>query len=282
MKRRITLVAAVLVLFSPGLVSAQDMPAGDEEPDLRLDLSCPRERITAGENVVFKLTLRNLSNEDLEVSPLQPVVFLGLRVVSAGEEVAPQVKVLAAPWASVALAAGKVLEADVDVCSWFPLSLHSGSFQLSFSYYPIAGNRNVVVQSNVIHLEVSPRTDDQGKAFKDFVAILRATGDEAVERGEQFLAQHKGSMFDARVRLELARRYLTRKEYEKVREVLGGEFTRSSPTSVETALRCDLTARSLRAQGRLADAISELEKTDAPWAASEVERWRLELQLRQD
>ncbi len=281
MKKRFVLVAVVLVLSSRALLSAQDMPGGQEGPNVKLELSCPRKEIVAGENVAFRLTLRNLSEADLEVSSLQSLAFLVPRVMSAGELVRPKL-IKVKPGPSVTLAAGEALEAEVDLCTWFPRSLHSGSFQVSFLYGPNRGNRDVVVQSNVINLEVGPRTDDQEGAYQEFLAILRASGDEAVEKCKQFLAQRKGSMFDARVRLELAGRYLTKKEYEKVKEVFGSEFSQGSPTSVEVAFKHYLVGRSLRAQGKLAEAIPELEKTDARWAIHEVESWRRELQPRQD
>ncbi|MDK1032618.1 MAG: tetratricopeptide repeat protein, partial [Planctomycetia bacterium] len=85
---------------------------------------------------------------------------------------------------------------------------------------------------------------------------------------------------EPRVRIELAKRYLAMKDYEKVDKVLGTAFLKSRPTIPELNEGWYLLARSLHARGKLKEAISVIEKIKEHSATQETNKWREELKAK--
>jgi len=246
------------------------------EPQLGVKLSAAKNVVTAGENFALRVTLKNLSDREATVSPLQPFAFLRIIVESEGKLKPQQVKRRVAPEPDVTLRPAQQIQKELDIGTWFPHGLYTGSCKIHISYQPDR-NRRGMIESNVVEVEVKARTAEQENEYQDFVKILRASGDKANEKCHQFLKQHKGSMFEPRVRLELAGRYGAWKQFEKVHEPLGTEFAQASPTKREQITGLYFRTRAFRDSGKFQEALTLAESINEAWAKREAQMIRVEL-----
>ena len=284
MLKRISCVAALVLMVAGSAVLADEAASKLAEPQLGVKLSAAKNVVTAGENFDLHVTLKNLSDREATVSPLQPFAFLRIVVESEGKLLPSQVKVLLSPEPDVALRPAQQIQKELDIGTWFPLGLYAGSFKIHFSYQPDqnrAGMRAGMIESNVVEVEVKARTAEQENEYQDFVTILRASRDKVIERCEQFLKQHKGSMFEPRVRLALAARYGAWKQFEKVHESLGTEFAQASPTKREQIRGLYFRTRAFRESGKLQEALTLAESVDEYWAKHEARLLRGKLRDKQ-
>jgi len=244
------------------------------ETNVVIALSSPKSEIMAGENMPFAITIKNCESKHVVVSPLQPFLYLNLIVNHKGKRVFPQIKKSLSPDEAINIEQGAVIQKEVDLCTWFPLGLFEGEFEVHITYVPERNNRALVFKSNAIHLKVIARTAEQEKAYQDYIAVLSSSGKEAVEKASVFLAQHRDSMFEGRVRIELANRYLAQKDWGQAIDVLSQSLSQRSLTNAEITKGRYLVARSLRGSGRFSEAVLELEKIQEPWARREADAWR--------
>lgn len=260
-------------LLSVSGILAQNL--ADNNPQLDIRLICPKHEIVAGENLGFQVVISN-SSQRIRVAPPQSMLFLNLIVQTGGTNIPPQVKRLLQPFGDVEIAANDKIIIDEELCTWFPLGLYAGKFVLSISYIPDRGNRRLAIMSNTIQITVTPRSPEQEEQYKAFVDILSLSGKEAMQKTTQFLATYSNSMFEPRARLELARRCLTAGDYDSANKVLEGMANLSSATIHEIDRKHYFSARVMKAQGRLAEAIAEAEKCPSFWVTNEVQVWKTE------
>ncbi|NIA15995.1 MAG: hypothetical protein GWP08_18175 [Nitrospiraceae bacterium] len=282
MLKRISCVAALVLMVVGGAVSADETASKLAEPQLGVKLSTAKNVVTAGENFDLHVTLKNLSDREVTVSPLQP--FARLRIIVESEEgklLRPQRMVIVLAEPDVTLRPAQQLQRELDICIWFPRGLYAGSFKIHISYQPDR-NRVGMIESNVVEVEVKARTAEQENEYQDFAAILRASGDEAIEKCNQFLKQHKGSMFEPRVRLALAAWCSTLKQFEKVHESLGTEFAQASPTKREQISGLYFRIRVFCKSGKLQEALTLAESIDEVWAKYKAESLRGKLKAKQE
>lgn len=243
------------------------------ETNYVITLSSSISEIVAGENVSFGVALNNRAPKSIVVSPLQPFLYLNLIVNHNGERVPPQVKISLSPDEDINIGQGEIIPKEIDLCTWFPLGLFEGVFELYVAYVPEKNNRDLEVKSNTIHLRVVARTAEQENAYQDYVAVLSSSGQEAIEKGSVFLDQHENSMFEGRVRIELANRYLAQKDWGHAIDIMS-ESNQMELTNAEMTKGRYLIARALRGSGRFSEAVSELEKIQESWARREANTWR--------
>jgi hypothetical protein len=270
----IVVTAAILV----GRVCAEEVgpkaaeksgPKTGAAPAIKVTIACPKTTIVAGENLEFSVTIHNTSDKDVSTAPLQPFAFLTLHVESEGKVIPPGVKVLLSHVdPDVALNPGQTLKKDRDLCTWFPDGLYAGTLEVSAEYFPDRNDRNIVLRSNVVKLVVEARTAEQEKEYQDFVEMQRAGDDGAFIKCREFLKRHPKSMFEPRVRLWCAGYPDIIKDIDKIEELLGEAFERSSPTRTERTSARYLRARTLEGNGRFKEALSVLQDVDEPWAAT--------------
>ena len=268
MRKQILWVIIVGAAFFAACVHAQEVgPKRRAAPQVKLTISCAKNTIVAGENLEFSVMLQNTSDKIVSVAPLQPFAFLTLHVEAMGNVIRPHLKVLLDRLdPDVSLRSGQTVKVKRDLCTWFPLGLYAGTFQVSVAYSPDRNDRNIVLRSNVVELVVKARTPEQEKHYQDFVEILRASGKEAINKCQQFLKQHPKSMFEARVRLAYAARLDLKKDVDEIEKVLGEAYEHSSPTRPQKDVAREIRARSLETNGRIKEAISVLQDVDEHWA----------------
>ena len=271
-------VAVVCNLSGVSGTLAQDK--ADNTPRFDVKLVCPKHEIVAGENIEFQVVISNLSQR-IRVAPPQSMLFLDLIVQKGGTNIPPQVKVMHDPLGDIEIEANSTMTIDEELGTWFPLGLYAGEFTLSMSYIPDRNNRQFAIMSNTIKITVKPRSPEQEKQYKAFLDILSSSGKEAIQKSTQFLATYSNSMFEARVRLELGARYLKDREYDSANRVLDEILTLPSATVFEQQEQHYFSARVMKAQGRLAEAIAEAEKASPLRIKHELQVWKVELRKRQ-
>lgn len=268
------IVSFALILCAWKVEGQQTNDNGRVQENIAITLACSKSEIVAGENVPLEITITNRAPYDIIISPLQPFLYLDLVVEQNGKRVPPQLKKAIQPWEDVSLASCIMAKRTEDLCTWFPLGLYQGEFDVYFTYVPLKRDRDVMLRSNAIHLKVLARTADQESAYLEYVAVLSSSGKDAIEKASIFLKQHKSSMFETRVCIELANRYVTQQEFDKVIKILNTGLAQGRFTNMETIRGRYLIARSLRGTGRLQEAIAEIERIQEPWAKKEAANWR--------
>lgn len=273
-------ISAVLAIYLLGVswLIAQDQ---GNRPHLDIELVCPKNKIVAGENLGFQVVISNAFHS-IRIAPPQPMLYLNLMVQTGATNIHPQVKRLLQPFSDIEIAANDKIIIDEELCTWFPLGLYAGEFTLSMSYIPNRENRHFAIRSNTIQIKVAPRSPEQEVEYNAFVGILSSTGKEAMQKATQFLATYSSSIFEPRVRLELAGRYLTAGDYDSANNVLDGMSILPSATILEKSGKHYLSARVMKAQGRLAEAIAEAEKCPSLWVTNEVQVWKTEFKKQQN
>ena len=262
-------------------VSVRGIIAQEDYNSLKVGIVCSKREIIAGENLGLQITISNISNKAVCIAPPQPVLYLNLIVQSGGTNIPPQVKRSLQSFGNIEIAANGKIIIDEELCTWFPLGLYAGEFILSASYIPNKDARRFTIRSDTVHITVVPRSSEQEVEYKDFVGIISSSGNEAIRKGALFLTTHSNSMFEPRVKLELAGRYLTVGDYGSANKMLEGVSILPSATTTEKGRKHYLSARVMKAQGCLSEAIIEAEKCPSLWVANEVQVWKTELKKKQ-
>jgi len=231
---------------------------------LNIKLICPKHEIIAGENLGFQVVISN-SSQRICIAPPQFMLYLNLIVQTGGTNVPYQIKRSHQSFGDIEIAANSTMTIDEDLCTWFPLGLFAGEFTLSMAYIPNKEDRSFTLRSNTIQITVAPRSPEQEMEYEAFVGILSSSRKEAIQKATQFLVTYSNSIFEPRVRLELAGRYLTAGDYDSANKVLEGILFFSSATIREKGSKHYLSARVMKAQGRFAEAIVEAEKCPSLW-----------------
>jgi hypothetical protein len=273
--------ACILTTVAGTLAVSARLAAGPGLPLItypKVEVALAKTNLVAGENVEITVTLENPLDKEVEVTPLQPFGFLELNVEENGKRVPNQLKVtLEGLDKDTVIGPKKFVSRRLDLCTWFPLGLYAGEFDVGMIYYPNRNDRSVTVKSGAVRVRVDARTPVQEKEYNQYVEILRSSGGPDLQLVKKFLEEHPGSMYEPRVRLFWAGAVDLKAQGNVVADVLGAVFASAAPTKAEMDAAADLRSRSLMANNRDEEALAVLEGVEGGWASQrrEVLRKRL-------
>jgi hypothetical protein len=229
-----------------------------------LKMTMVKDRLVAGENLDIKVTLENPTDAAVKVSPLQFFGFVMLRVECDGKRLPVPVQVQLSLEPDIEVGPHQCVESWADLASWFPWGLESGRYGIIVEYCPVRNDRQAVVYSNRVEVEVVPRSEQQEEEFQGYAKVLTALSKDRLVLARDFLEKYGNSMYACRVRLvtgAMGGLSVALKD-----EMLGESFERSSPTKRELIMARDFRARAYERDGRLEVAVVLLALIDEPWA----------------
>lgn len=262
------IVIAAQLLIGFGALAQNE--AGNSQ-GLNITLEGLKRQIVAGENLGLRIVISN-ATQRIQVAPPQPFAFLNLIVQQNGVNVPYQIKRSLQLFGDIAIEANSAITINEDLSTWFPLGLSAGEFSLSLDYIFNRADRSLALRSNPVPITVLPRSQEQEAQYQAFVGIFSAP----IQAATQFLATYPDSMFEPRVRLELAKRYLATGDFDSANRALEEISTLASATALEIDLKHYFSARTLKAQGNLLEAILEAEQCPALWVINETQYWKNE------
>lgn len=247
------------------------------DPNQERPVLVPVNETTSFDPVVLKLTISNLSKQDIPVlSPEFPprTLLPFFQRKTDGKLVPPQVK-----WSAslihdyINIPPGKTYEVLLYLEELFPLGIPPGAYDVRLKYTP---DYKTWIQTNSILLEITPISNEDKKQFEEVLAILQGGIEWKAKRANRFFARVPNSRFTNMIRLEVAPSQMALRNFESAHNTLNLVIADQNATTFQKNQAYWRKGHLLKKTGKLEEAIKCMEKAQFRVAYRQAVKWKKE------